>query len=27
MGNTYNPRRIPLYNYSMHQMTRSTPGW
>jgi outer membrane protein assembly factor BamB len=27
MGNTYSPRRIPLYNYSMHQMTRSTPAW
>jgi hypothetical protein len=27
MGNTYSPRRIPLYNYSMHQMTRSTPVW
>ena len=27
MGNTYAPRRIPLYNHSMHQMTRSTPGW
>ncbi len=27
MGNTYSPRRIPLYNYSMHQMNRSTPGW
>jgi len=27
MGSTYSPRRIPLYNYSMHQMTRSTPEW
>jgi len=27
MGNTYSPRRIPLYNHSMHQMTRSTPLW
>ena len=27
MGSTYSPRRIPLYNYSMHQMTRSTPAW
>jgi outer membrane protein assembly factor BamB len=27
MGNTYAPRRIPLYNFSMHQMTRSTPVW
>ena len=27
MGNTYSPHRIPLYNYSMHQMNRSTPGW
>ncbi|MCK4879631.1 MAG: hypothetical protein KAS82_03190 [Bacteroidales bacterium] len=27
MGNTYAPRRIPLYNQSMHQMTRSTPEW
>ena len=27
MGNTYKPRRIPLYNFSMHQMTRSTPVW
>lgn len=27
MGNTYSPRRIPLYNYSMHQMNRSAPAW
>ena len=27
MGNTYNPRRNPLYNFSMHQMNRSTPIW
>jgi rhamnogalacturonan endolyase len=27
MGNTYAPHRIPLYNWSMHQMNRSTPGW
>jgi hypothetical protein len=27
MGNTYSPRRIPLYNHSMHQMTRSTTEW
>jgi len=27
MGNTYSPRRVPLYNYSMHQMTRSAPAW
>jgi len=27
MGNTYSPRRIPIYNYSMHQMTRSTSEW
>jgi hypothetical protein len=27
MGSTYSPRRIPLYNHSMHQMTRSTPLW
>jgi hypothetical protein len=27
MGNTYSPRRIPLYNHSMHQMYRSTPVW
>ncbi len=27
MGNTYAPRRIPLYNYSMHQMNRSVPDW
>jgi len=27
MGNTYNPDRTPLYNYSMHQMNLSTPGW
>jgi hypothetical protein len=27
MGNTYSPRRIPLYNFSMHQMNRSTPEW
>jgi len=27
MGNTYSPRRIPLYNYSMHQMARSVPDW
>jgi len=27
MGNTYAPRRTPLYNQSMYQMYRSTPGW
>jgi hypothetical protein len=27
MGNTYAPHRPPLYNYSMHRMVRSTPGW
>ncbi|MEN8155309.1 MAG: hypothetical protein ABFS10_00025 [Bacteroidota bacterium] len=27
MGNTYNPHRTPLYNYSMHRMIRSEPGW
>lgn len=27
MGNTYAPRRIPLYNHSMYQMSRSIPGW
>ncbi|MEA3463432.1 MAG: VCBS repeat-containing protein [Bacteroidota bacterium] len=27
MGNTYAPRRIPLYNHSMYQMNLSTPGW
>ncbi len=27
MGSTYSPRRIPLYNHSTHQMTRSTPSW
>ena len=27
MGNTYAPDRIPLHNYSMHQMNRSIPGW
>ena len=27
LGNTFAPRRTPLYNYSMHQMMRSTPGW
>jgi len=27
MGSTYSPRRVPLYNHSMHQMTRSTPQW
>jgi len=27
MGNTYSPRRIPLYNYSMQQMNRSLPEW
>jgi rhamnogalacturonan endolyase len=27
MGNTYAPSRLPLYNYSMHQMNRSIPGW
>jgi rhamnogalacturonan endolyase len=27
MGNTYEPHRIPLYNYSMYQMYWSTPGW
>jgi len=27
MGNTYAPAHIPLYNYSLHQMNRSLPGW
>ncbi len=27
LGNTFAPRRTPLYNYSMHQMMHSTPGW
>ena len=27
MGNTYEARRIPLYNHSMHQMNRSAPEW
>ncbi|MDF1575444.1 MAG: hypothetical protein P1P86_09660 [Bacteroidales bacterium] len=27
MGNTYEPRRTPLYNHSMHQMYRSAPEW
>ena len=27
MGNTYEPRRIPVYNHSMHQMYRSTSVW
>lgn len=27
MGNTYAPHRIPLYNYSVHQMNRSLPQW
>jgi len=27
MGNTYAPDRIPPYNYSMHHMNRSLPGW
>lgn len=27
MGNTYAPDRTQLYNYSMHQMNRSLPGW
>ena len=27
MGNTYAPKRIPLYNHSMYQMYLSTPGW
>ena len=27
MGNTYAPRRIPLYNHSMYQMNLSVPGW
>jgi rhamnogalacturonan endolyase len=27
MGNTYNPDRIPPYNFSMHQMNLSLPGW
>jgi hypothetical protein len=26
MGNTYEPHRIPAYNWSMYQMYRSTPG-
>jgi rhamnogalacturonan endolyase len=27
MGKTYNPERIPPYNHSMYQMSRSLPGW
>jgi hypothetical protein len=27
MGNTYAPRRTPLYNFSMQQMNRSVPDW
>ncbi|MFO7934958.1 MAG: hypothetical protein R6U78_12855 [Bacteroidales bacterium] len=27
MGNTYQPKRIPLYNHSMYQMNYSSPGW
>ena len=27
MGNTYAPHRIPLYNYSVHQMNRSLVQW
>ncbi len=27
MGSTYSPRRIPLYNHSTHQMTRSAGSW
>ncbi len=27
MGNTYQPKRIPLYNHSVHQMDHSLPGW
>jgi rhamnogalacturonan endolyase len=27
MGKTYNPDRYPLYNYSMHRMNLSLPGW
>jgi len=27
MGNTYDPDRLPAYNRSMHQMSRSLPGW
>ncbi len=27
MGNTFAPDRIPLYNYSMHNMNTSSPAW
>jgi rhamnogalacturonan endolyase len=27
MGKTYDPDRIPVYDYSMHMMSRSLPGW
>jgi rhamnogalacturonan endolyase len=27
MGNTYSPDRYPLYNFSMHNMAHSLPGW
>jgi len=27
MGNTYQPKRIPIYNYSAHQMHHSLPDW
>lgn len=27
MGNTYAPRRNPLYNHSVYQMNHSYPGW
>lgn len=27
MGNTYAPSRIPLYNFSMYQMSCSLPAW
>jgi len=27
MGHTYNPDRLPLYNYSVHGMNLSLPGW
>ena len=27
MGNTFAPRRIPLYNHSMYHMNRSLPEW
>jgi hypothetical protein len=27
MGNTYVPHRLPVYDYSMYQMNRSTPNW